>query len=45
MRTIEEHMAQMDWEEAMNWTKEVAGAVGLLVFVVSSFVFVGAIAV
>lgn len=28
----------------MNWTKEFAGALGLLVFVVSSFVLAGAIA-
>jgi hypothetical protein len=43
MRTIGEHIPQMNWEEAMNWTREVAAGVGLLVFVVSSFFFVGAI--
>jgi hypothetical protein len=45
MRTLEEHIFQMNWEEAMNWTKEVAAGVGFLMFVVSSFLFVGQIAV
>jgi len=43
MRTIEEHISRMDWEEAMSWTREMAAGVGFLVFVVSSFLFVGAI--
>jgi hypothetical protein len=35
----------MDREEAMNWVRETAAGLSLLVFVVSSFMFVGALGV
>jgi hypothetical protein len=44
MRTIEEHALSVNWEEVMSWTREVAAGVGLLVFVVSSFLLVGQLA-
>jgi hypothetical protein len=37
-------MAQMNWEEAMNWTKEITAGVGFLVFVASTYLFIGQIA-
>jgi hypothetical protein len=44
IRTIEEHILSVNWEEIMNWTREVAAGVGLLVFVISSFLLVGQLA-